>query len=144
MDNEEFTSLVNADIRGTLDEPTSDWLRQSDNVYRFYDTLLKLKHDVDLQLTANKIEVAENRANYLQTSDEIGWQSFLASNAKWKHNAVKFKNGVDRKLVEVKRLVKAFDKDSRLEAAIREHMEAVTETDDDGFAADEKLWSLID
>lgn len=105
--DEEYTKVVNDDIRGVVSEEIADWLRSDDEVEEFYDKLCSLRSDVELQLTTNKGEVHERRATHLrQNRSEEEWHTFLAENERWKAGAIRFRNGVDNRIREVKRIVK--------------------------------------
>lgn len=159
-----FQEIVNADVRGTLDSETSKLLRLPEHAARWHDTLLIMKRSVEAQLTAKKGELASQHAEYLSLggNGKTLWIQAYASAEKWRQGAIRFKNGVEEKVAEAKRLLSTEARDLyvkqlvdernqamkeafRLRAAISDHRQAVTLADDtDTEEIDDRLWSVLE
>lgn len=157
----EFQDLVNKDVRGELDPETSQQLRAPENLNRWYDGLLKLKRTVEAQLTSNQADLASKQADLLGRG-QAGLQEWLAAKAaaeRWRQGAIRFKNGVEERLAEAKRirhetnessfvasLVRERDRAmleaARLRTAILEHKTTVL-SDNDDDSTDDRLWATL-
>lgn len=157
----EFQDLVNRDVRGELAPSVSSQLREPQNLNLWHDTLLKLKRTVEAQLTSNRADLIAKQAE-LATKGSKGtaeWLAVKASAERWRQGAIRFKNGVEERLAEAKRirnqvieesftssLVKDRDRAmveaAKLRSAILEHKEAVL-SDKDDEATDDRLWGVL-
>lgn len=162
LSDEAFNDIVNADVRGTVDKETSSALRDPAVLSRWYDTLLSLKRSVEAQLTANRGEQSTKQAEFLHlgAAGRPLWLQFRGQSEKWRQGAIRFKNGVEDRLAEAKRLRSTTDRDSyvsiliherdaamaemyRLRTAILEHKNAV-EREEDDEEVDDRLWASIE
>lgn len=157
-----FHEIVNADVRGTLDSQTSAMLREPENVPRWHDTLLDMKRSVEAQLTAKKGELAQQRAEYMVLGERGRplWAQAQASAGKWKQGSIRFKNGVETKIAEAKRLLSTVARDEHVASLTRARDRAIKEAlvlrtaiiehrarvmaDDDNEEIDDHLWSVLD
>lgn len=163
LSDEAFNEIVNADVRGTADEHTSHALRDPMVVGRWYDTLVSLKRSVEAQLTANRGEQAGKQAEFLRLgpSGKPMWLQSQAAADKWRQGAIRFKNGVEDRMAEAKRLRSTIERDSyiriliqerdqavkeamRLRTAILEHKTAVELDRDEPEDIDDRLWAAVD
>jgi hypothetical protein len=163
LSDDSFDDIVNQDTRGALDSVTSAALREPENLDRWYDMLLTLKRRVEAQLAANRGEQAAKQAEYLSLGDQgkMLWLRYKASNEKWRQGAIRFKNGLEDKLAEAKRLRSqastetypalvtkerdtAIKQVMRLRSAIVEHKIATIHEQGDQDDIDGRLWDLAD
>ncbi len=163
LSDEAFDDIVNQDTRGALDPVTSAALREPENIDRWYDMLLTLKRRVEAQLAANRGDQASKQAEFLSLGDQgkVLWLRYKASNEKWRQGAIRFKNGLEDKLAEAKRLrmqvshesypsILARERDSaikrvvQLRSAIVQHKLATVHEEDDQDQIDERLWDLAE
>jgi hypothetical protein len=163
LSDEAFDDIVNQDTRGALDSVTSAALREPEHLDRWYDMLLTLKRRVEAQLAANRGEQAAKQAEYLSLGDQgkVLWLRYKASNEKWRQGAIRFKNGLEDKLAEAKRLRMQASNESyptiltrerdhalkkvvQLRSAIVEHKLATVNEEGDQDDIDTRLWGLAD
>lgn len=163
LSDEAFNEIVNADVRGTADEQTSLALRDPMVVDRWYDTLASLKRSVEAQLTANRGEQAAKQAEFLRMgpSGKAMWLQSRAAAEKWRQGAIRFKNGVEDRMAEARRLRSHLDQNSyvrilarerdnavketmRLRSAIVKHRAAVELDQDEQDDIDERLWAVVE
>lgn len=163
LSNDSFDSIVNQDVRGSLDSSTSKLLRQPENLNRWYDTLLSIKRTVEAQLAASRAELIQKQVEFLPQGSS-GKMLFLqerVTTERWRKGTIRFKNGVEDKLAEAKRLraehhkhtyvdVLVRDRDRamrealRLRTAIVSHRQTVDGDEEQAGNADEELWKAID
>lgn len=150
LDNDTFRNLVGEDVRGKIDVKTSKLLRTPMFLHRWHDTLLQIKRNVEFQLASDKAERYSKRLEYLNRGEK-GKQEFLkyqADKERWRANNIFFKNGVENKLAEAKRLLTDADqlkiRISELQQAIRSHRHIVEHgTEAEAYDADENLWKVL-
>lgn len=159
---EEFEASVNADIRGTADPATSAMLRETENLNLWYDTLAKMKRAVEAQLTSSRSTLLTNQAELLGKGSHDAWLEAKASTERWRQGAIRFKNGVEERLAEAKRLRmmensnsfitslvndrdRAIAESVKLREAIEAHRTAVLaeDLDEDPEMIDDRLWSVL-
>lgn len=158
---EEFEAAVNADVRGTTNADTKAALRQPDVLDRWHDTLLHLKRNVEAQLTSNRATLLADQAEALRGGDTVRWVQIKAESEQWRQRSIRFKNGVEERLREAKRLRRALstetytakvldDRDRAiarcltLADAIAAHKAAVLSSPDEpDDSIDDKLWSVL-
>jgi plasmid maintenance system antidote protein VapI len=156
---EEFEAAVNADVRGTASIDTQMALRQPECLDRWHDMLLHLKRNVEAQLTSNRASLLAEQAERLAAGDTIGWIKSKAESEQWRQRSIRFKNGVEERLREAKRLRngrgesmvtsitrdrdKAIAKLVTLEEAISAHKAAVLADAEDPDTIDDRLWSVL-
>lgn len=162
LSDDEFEDFVNRDVRGNLEPEFAAKLREPENINRWHDTLLRLKRSVDAQFSSARYELSSKQASYLTQGDK-GRQMWLAARAaseKWRQGAVRFKNGVEERLAEAKRLRhsmaatsdftqyviaerdRAIAELERLRQAIEDHRKAVLNDEDDD-SVDDILWAAL-
>lgn len=135
MNDNDFNLLVNADIREDASKADQEWLYQPENLDRWIAELTKIKMNVEKQLAGARYDVAKARA----TMDEEELRQWYVDHEKWRAGVIRFKTGVDKKLVEVKNLRSSEVERYRL--AIQRHCDTIG---DDAGTADEELWSVLD
>lgn len=161
LTDEAFNEIVNADVRGTLDTDTSQALREPEVLSRWHDTLISMKRNVEAQLTTNKSEQSLRQAEFfaLGAAGRVPWLQYRGNAEKWRQGAIRFKNGVEDRLAEAKRLRSTVNRDQyvtiliterdaamaevyRLRNAILEH-KAQVEREEDDEMTDDRLWSAV-
>jgi hypothetical protein len=105
MSDGDFKKVVNDDVRDEVNESISKALRSPDLVYRWHDTLLSLKRSAESQFSAHRAEKYEKRCQ-LSDHDFFEW---LAIKERWRSANVRFKNGVEDKIQESKRLIQDYE-----------------------------------
>lgn len=151
MSNDDFRNLVGEDVRGNVDPKTSKLLRTPVFQRRWHDTLCQIKRNVEFQLASDKAERYSKRLKFMKEGPE-GKQKYLAYQAereRWRANNIFFKNGVENKIAEAKRLLTDHDalkiRVGELSAAIRAHRHIVEHgSEQEAFDADESLWAVLD
>lgn len=156
-----FISIVNQDVRGSLNPEISQLLRDPAIADRWYDALLGLKRSVESQLSASKAEKSQKIAEFNILGND-GWLQARVQTDKWRAGAVRFKNGVEDRLSEAKRFreeahktlditVVVAERDNalrevrRLRSGIIKHRDHECDSScDDNCIGDEELWSLLD
>ncbi len=106
----EFQELVNSDVRtsgsGQIDE-AAEILRDIDNVHDWLDALLSMKIEVDFQLGAAKLRLENQAAQYAagQITEET-WVAALTAHNNWKISSLRFKAGVEVRIVEARSIIR--------------------------------------
>lgn len=151
LGNDEFRNLVGEDVRGKIDIKTSKLLRTPMFLRRWHDTLLQLKRNVEFQLASDKAERYSKRIEFSKQGAQgrDAYLKYVAERERWRSNNIFFKNGVENKIAEAKRLLEDHDvlkgRVSELQQAIRAHKHIVEHgTDAEAFDADESLWRVLD
>lgn len=155
MDDDEFRQAVDQEVRGTLPTEVSLALRDPRLSQRWYLALIQMKKSVESQLGAKRSDLVNMRE-----TDNGRWDQELANFHRWRAGAVRFKSGVEERLIEIRRsrLVVfpteevlteqrnwALEKMQCLVKGIVEHQRTVSqEYDEDVSDADKKLWKLVD
>lgn len=151
LSNDAFRDLVGEDVRGNIDPKTSKLLRTPLCVHRWHDTLLQIKRNVEFQLASDKAERYSKRLEHLRKG-KAGYDEhlqYLAKKERWRSNNIFFKNGVENKIAEAKRILESGDtlkhRVSELQQAIRSHKHIVEHgTEAEAYDADESLWKVLD
>lgn len=160
MDDDAFNQIVNSDIREVATQEQTDWLREPENLQRWYDSLLTMKRNLEYQFSTNRSDRAGKYAEfYSHANGEQLWAEWLADNEKWRVGALKFHKGVERRLHEahvhlsgLRRAQNAqwvaHERDlslrevARLRSAILAHKDSID--DDDATEYDDVLWAVVD
>ena len=133
MKTHDLKELANLDIRDSATEEQKAFLRS--NILEWREILLQMKRDSDFQLASSKAEAAEKR---LELDDEK-FEEYEARRLRWKANNVRFKNGIENRLSEIRQILTT---DYR--KAIIEHRENVLNSSDDWTERfDEELWNTV-
>lgn len=135
MNDNDFNLLVNADIREDASRDDKAWLRQPENLDRWIAELTKIKMNVEKQLAGARYDRARARA----TMDDDELREWQADHEKWRAGVIRFKTGVDKKLVEVKN--QRVNTIERYRLAIERHCDTIGT---EGGEADEELWSILE
>jgi len=118
-----------------------------------------MKLNLEYQFSTNRAERAAKYA-VLRGNDDA-WATYYAESEKWRQGALKFKNGVERRLSECKRLLAEQDRNNNIayiarerdvaireatyyRGAIQEHRDADVEDENAAEEVDERLWSSLD
>lgn len=151
LSNDDFRNLVGEDVKGKIDNKTSQLLRTPMFLQRWHDTLLQTKRNIEFQLASDKAERYAKRLQFLNQGEagRNSYLAYLAERERWRSNNIFFKNGVENKIAEAKRLLTDHDtlkiRIGELQAAIRAHRHIVEHgTDTEAFDADETLWRVLD
>lgn len=142
LDDEDFEDLVKDDARSRTSPEVADALRSPILARRWYLALRKMLMSVEGQLAAM---TAENTAKVQRLyAARQPRQAMIeqADFAAWRANSLRFKNGVDMRLLEARELLREHDSLDRvavLERAIARHRDAA----DEASEADLRLWSVI-
>lgn len=169
MPEVEFRGQIDDDTRGKGSPELAAALRSEALMERWYEALLAMQSSVEGQLAAkgadSRAKVADfrRRLNGSMGKDKDRLNELLlfeqAQSERWRAGAVRFKSGIEEKLLEARRLLRAHDNPlvtdrtaeernralariSVLEDAIRKHREAFP-VEDDPSDADTELWSLV-
>jgi hypothetical protein len=169
LSESDFRKLIDEDTRGKAPASLSAQLRSPECVGRWYETLLAMQKSVEGQLAAKAAESrgaqADFRARLEQTPArearairaEMGYRE--SKDETWRAGALRFKSGLEEKLIEARRLLREFDdpivsertaeernralaRIATLEDAIRHHRDEFP-TDDQPSEIDLFLWSHI-
>lgn len=151
LNNDDFRNLVGEDVRGNVDVRTSKLLRTPVFLRRWHDVLCQIKRNVEFQLASDKAERYSKRLKFLQegAAGKQKYLSYLAERERWRANNIFFKNGVENKIAEAKRLLANEEvlkqRVGELQAAIRSHRHIVEHgSDTEAFEADELLWKVLE
>lgn len=160
LSDEEFRTLVDDDTRARGTQDLADALRSRGVAVRWHDMLLSMLGSVEGQLAARQAEMSSNIA-YLRAQGKFkDADRARAEGEKWRASAIRFKTGLEEKLRESTRVLRAYgvtEIDERiaeernqalarvaiLEAAIRSHRDSFPLEDDDPTEDDEELWSHV-
>lgn len=133
MTTYDLKELANLDIRDDATEDQKRILRENLNEWR--EILLQMKRDSDFQLASSKAESAEKRI----VLDEYQFEEYEARRLRWKANNVRFKNGIENRLSEIRQLNLTDYK-----KAIINHRDKVLGSGDEWTEQfDEELWDTI-
>jgi hypothetical protein len=138
MNDKEFSKLVNDDIRDDVSKQDAAWLRSDDVISRWINELTCIKMSVERQLSLHKSERAKNRAT-IDNSEE--YVQYLAEAEKWRAGVIRFKTGVDLRLMEAKFLYR--NGNNKYRAAIVEHQRTIENDAEFSEIADMTLWSVL-
>ncbi len=142
----EFVDLVNRDIRDEVDGAEKDFLHDPENRDVWLETLKKFKRNSETQLAERRSDKASKA--FQRTSgkmSDLEWAKYLSEYEAWRCKAIRFKNGVEQRISDVKLMSRTNDHYLRvrledLTNAIREHAES---GDEEIEAADAKLYEKI-
>lgn len=140
----EFRALVDSEVRGTSPAKVGETLRDPLLIDRWYHTLLQMKKSVESQLGAKRSDVLKNRRYSEQD---------VADFHRWRAGAVRFKSGVEDRLLEIRRIRGIVQPDTEaikrernaLLRAIDDHRQTVLQEfeADEISDADRALWSAL-
>jgi hypothetical protein len=170
MDFRTFRVLVEADTKGRGTPALRRLLRQPSVVDRWYDALVSLQKSVEGTIASKQRDFASMMAGFeLKMMDADTPKDRLRVNrdmrraqqrhATWKASAVRFKTGLDQRLVEARRLMHTLPSEPHiaqltserndalgraylLERAIKQHRDTFPPQVDPS-EADQQLWSYI-
>lgn len=135
MSDNEFRRLVDSEVRGNSGSSVRSLLHDPSIDKRWYFTLLTMKKSVESQLGAKRADLATRVNNPDYESDKIEYFT-------WRGGALRFKNGVEDRLLEIRKDWDAAHE--KLIAAIRVHKDSVLdEFPDEVSSADESLWEHL-
>lgn len=139
-----FVKLVQADIRNEVDAADAVSLRDPENLQAWHDELVGTIQKIDVQMSNSKAERAQKRKEY----DE-----YVARTQAWRSSALGFRSLADKRLMEVKELMRNASDDRveviHLKTAIEQHRKAVAEGGTEGSTAvepeeaDRILWAAV-
>lgn len=156
----DFRSIIDDDTRDKVSAELAAGLRSPQVVGRWYEALMAMQMSVEGQLAAKTAE-SKGRVAHLkaQGKDATLVQFEQAKFERWKAGAIRFKSGLEQKLLEAKRILRdandplisdrtaeernrALARVALLEDAIRRHRDAFPR-EDDPSDADEELWGYV-
>jgi hypothetical protein len=163
----DFRKLIDDDTRGKAPASLSRQLRSAECAPRWYEALLAMQNSVDGQLAAKSAESRAAQAR-LQARFEEALSSKQrreiraeiarrkAADEQWRAGALRFKSGLEDKLIEARRVLRELDDSSIvgarnrsmarvaiLEDAIRRH-HADFRAEDEPSDSDLALWAHLD
>lgn len=140
----QFREVVDAEVRGTAQPKVGETLRDPLLIDRWHHTLLQMKKSVESQLGAKRSDVFKNK--HYSAHD-------LAEFHRWRAGAVRFKSGVEDRLLEIRRIRGIAQPDTQaikrernaLLQAIDAHRQTVLEEfeADEISDADRALWAAL-
>ncbi len=136
--DEEFRSIVDDEVRHPNNE-YSALLRDPRVRERWYYALVGMKKSVESQLSAKRSDILKTPAS----PQDVAWQDFH----RWKAGAVRFKSGVEDRLLEIRKNGgRPSDRANLLQAAILQHKNAVLKdfNPEEVSDADTSLWKSVD
>jgi hypothetical protein len=150
-----FRAVVDEDIRNRAPEQVHEALRTEDLVERWYTCLLLMQTSVEGQLASKS---ADNRAEvqmFYARRDPEGAMRALAAHEQWRAGSLRFKNGVDQKLIEARSLLRRFGKAAtvmeeqrnragEVARSLREAIERHRASTSNPTEADLALWAVTD
>lgn len=140
ISNGSFAKIVNDDVREAISDEDAAFLRREENLDRWQNELLAIKHDVEKQLANHRAERAKART---ELTGRRQWLQYLAEKERWRSATIRFLNGVELKLIEVRQLRRT-KAASTLYGAILEHKRSVLADPDNAEDHDARLWELVD
>ena len=141
MPEEQFRSIVDKEVRGTLDAATGEMLRHPRLVDRWYYALVSMKKSVESQLSSKRSDILKVPGPVNSRSSE--WSDYH----RWKAGAIRFKSGVEDRLLEIRRTHgRPTDRAAQLEQAILDHKSKVLAdfAPDEVSDADTGLWHVVE
>jgi hypothetical protein len=111
---DKFKAVVEADVRDKVSDDEAAMLRQLENVPRWYNELNLLKRDIEAQFVQRKADLLDFQQGCLKRGRD-GKQEFFdekADHEAWKTGAVRWKQLIEAKMVEAKRLRAEFFKNN--------------------------------
>lgn len=149
-----FEDVVDKEVRGQVDGETARSIRDPRLSERSYYVLTTMKKNVESQLAARRLDVA-------RINGQPGYNEALTDFHRWKAGAVRFKNGVENRLMQIRAMrgtvfpdgdiIKwernvALGANQRMIEAILKHRDTVLkEFDaDDVDDTDRELWKVIE
>lgn len=140
LTHEQYLAVVNDDVRDKARQDQSRALREDPTPW--HNALLELKRSCETQLADDKALRSEKRLKCMALGEDgkEQWAKFLAERDRWRAGIIRFKNGIENKLVEAYYLK---GQEPSLRAAIIAHKDVVLNGEDDLDDADERLWSKV-
>lgn len=124
-------------------------LQSPELIERYYYALVAISKRVESTLGSRRAQVRRDRQRILDEEGEAGWRQAEQVYGSFRSSTLRFKGGLDRALVEAKRLLLQTE-DSLghrvhgLEAAIRQHRTDMEALNEDPSPYDRELWSVLD
>lgn len=106
--DEELSELVAMEAKGQAHEGVSMYLRDPENVERWYQTLVEIKKNVQVQFASLKAQIDEAREEGFATGNREAFFKKKADIEKKRRNINMFSTSIDKRLSEAKRLVKEY------------------------------------
>lgn len=166
MNPEEFNQLVSADVRwidpatasperpvkNNITDAQRQWLRQPENLDEWYDELTRMLRKIDSQQSSRRAERYTKRLQFedMGPKGRRKWLEYVAAEEQWRSGSLRFKRGVEDRLVECKALkrqrtpIQKTDEQIeiiRLRTAIAAHKQAFDM--EDASPEDRELWRTI-
>lgn len=148
---DDFRDLVASDVRGLISKEDAMWLRTSEVIDDFYDTLVLLSRNVDLQFARKKSETFQKATEFEHDSE--GLLEYRKASADWKVKTLRFKQAIEERISECRKIRRTgISKDlvpvaglELLIKAIESHRSRIDSDDDQAVdeTADEELWSVL-
>lgn len=107
LNDVDFRAIVDDDTRGRAMQEVSEALRSPALMERWYETLLAMQNSVEGQLGAKEAESKAKRASFRSQGKEDMAQHETSRHEQWRAGALRFKNGLDEKIGESRRILRA-------------------------------------
>ena len=135
LPEEDFRGIVDDEVRGTLDRNTGVVLRDPQLLDRWHLTLISMKKSVESQLGSIRSDLVKVRPELAPEE----YERRLAEFHRWRAGAVRFKSGVEERLLEIRA------RRQTLTTAISLHKNTVLEefAEDEISDADRDLWKVL-
>jgi len=132
---EDFRRVVDEEVRGCLKQETCTALRSPPLLNRWYLALISMKKNVESQLGSKRSDLIKIRPEL--TPEE--YEQRLVEFHRWRAGAIRFKNGVEDRLLEVRA------RRQTLTTAISLHKNTVLKefAEDEISDADRDLWKAL-
>lgn len=108
MTDQDFKDIVEEDVKGEIPKYEREMLERPENLRRWHDELVDLKRGIEAQFNAKRAEaVAEQRDCYeMGKEGKAKWFSYRAEHEDWRRRANHFKARVERRITEVKAMIR--------------------------------------
>jgi hypothetical protein len=151
INSENFREVVEAEIRGEVSQAQAKWLREPQNVERWYWDLIAVKKNIESQLGSRKAYLLASKGLSDEQLKEKKQDFYL-----WKAKILRFKSGTEERIIEARQLRRtswlredvileernaALETVSILRSAIYAHQQANRNMDP--TSADQKLWNML-
>jgi hypothetical protein len=105
---EEFSELVAMEAKGQAHEGVSMYLRDPENVERWYQALVDIKKNLQVQFISLRAQMDEAREEGFRTGNKSVFFGKKADIEKKRRNVNLFGSSIDKRIAEAKKLVKEY------------------------------------
>lgn len=133
FENDSFAEMVSAEAKAQAHEGVAEFLREPENVDRWYQELVEIKMSLQAQLTLLRAQVDEAREEGFRTQDRRGFFDKKAEIEKKRSGILFFNNSVTKRMAEAKKF--------KNEYRLKKHRERGPDVNSQWI---KKLWRLVD